>query len=84
MTTDIVDRLRNAAARKWPDPDVAECSFFSEASDEITRLRAECEALRMDAERYRWLRDAVRETELIVYSVGTDLDAAIDAERGTK
>ena len=30
--------------------------------DELTRLRAECDALRADAERYRWLRECARAT----------------------
>lgn len=58
---------------------------------EITRLRAEAEALRKDAERYRWLRDEADDGEwdcfdsawLIkndVYGQGpADLDAFIDA-----
>lgn len=48
--TDLVQRLRDAAARKWPDPHVAAHSMFSEAADEIERLRG---AMAADDERLR-------------------------------
>lgn len=48
---------------------------------ELTAAKAEAEALRADAERYRWLRTRTKETELLVYSRGTDLDESIDAAR---
>lgn len=58
---------------------------------EVARLTAERDALRVDAERYRWLR-ADRETTLIVSFFGNgcinrtieDVDAAIDAARAAK
>ena len=62
--------------------------------DELTRLRAEVEALRADAERYRWLRHGDNDEPCLHFSAdckaGTDtvwllrddkLDAAIDAAR---
>jgi hypothetical protein len=90
--TDIVERLRNAAARKWPNPDVAECSFFSEAADEISLLRDECDGLRRDAERYRWIRNRCYteepfpelDTVTTVAQLDAVIDAAIEASRGTK
>ena len=49
------------------------------AAAELRRLVAENEALKADAARYRYMRDAVITTELLVYSRGCDLDAAVDA-----
>ena len=55
--------------------------------------RAELEAVRVDAERYRWLRDKVQNQDLVIAKVGSwsleswsgdDPDAAIDAARGGK
>ena len=46
----------------------------------IQALRSEVEALRGDAERYRWLRDNDRLCEYADYSPDR-LDAAIDAAR---
>lgn len=57
-TDDLVQRLRERAARKWTDEANRSASLFGQAADEIERLRAEVEALREDAERYRWLRQA--------------------------
>jgi hypothetical protein len=59
----------------------------TEAADEIERLRAELDALKEDAERYRWLRFADRWPCAFVSSdapeplIGVELDAAIDAAR---
>lgn len=63
--------------------------------DEIDRLRAEVEAYRKDAERYRWLRnDAMTgtkhdpavlkdgPTDCCDFMFGDELDAAIDAAMG--
>lgn len=65
--TDIVQRLRmERRATAWRRG--LDCDFptafeqhplCQEAAAEITRLRAEAEALRKDAERYRWLRERV-------------------------
>lgn len=97
--TDIVERL-NACA---DDPMwAAHCEMSKatarKAAAEITRLRAEAEALRKDAERYRWLRDRLFGADwdwnnegvpVVLFrwpdgaSIGADLDAAIDAAKGT-
>jgi hypothetical protein len=37
-------------------------SYQPYAAAELRRLHAECEALRADAERYRWLRECARAT----------------------
>lgn len=58
---------------------------------EVARLTAERDALRVDAERYRWLR-ADRKTTLIVSFFGNgcinrtieEVDAVIDAARAAK
>lgn len=59
------------------------------SDQEIDRLRSENEALRKDAERYRWLRDESNKTRenspCVVDDCGNvyleaDLDAVIDAE----
>jgi hypothetical protein len=36
---DLVQRLRELAARKWPDAGNREASLFGRAADEIERLR---------------------------------------------
>lgn len=99
--TDIVERLRmERRATAWRRG--LDCDFptafeqhplCQEAADEITRLRAEAEALRKDAERYRWLKERnVTTVLLIAYSEraacehddpDTAVDAAIDATKGT-
>jgi len=60
------------------------CMGKTEAEKEIARLKAEFEALRKDAERYRWLRSRLPgkpyRIAAIVYSEGPgSVDAAIDA-----
>ena len=88
--SDIVDRLRKRVVTRWVhavgttprssgySPD-RECH---EAADEIARLRAEVEALRKDAERYRFIRDADRSDcitpEMGLYCMET-LDEYVDA-----
>lgn len=57
---------------------------LSQAAAELRRLQAENDALRADAERYRWLRDEFRSSNW--YSKffllqGAKFDAAIDAAR---
>lgn len=61
--------------------------------DEVGKLRAECEALRADAERYRWLRgtgeyftgdmdeDGFTEYSVFFWTASPTLDSAIDAAR---
>ena len=53
------------------------------------QLRAEVEALRKDAERYRWLRDGCNHkrseaTRIAVNLYGMEWDAAIDAAMAAK
>lgn len=50
-TKELIERLRDAAARKWPDPDVARHSLFAEAADTIARLESERDAARETARR---------------------------------
>ncbi len=69
-------------AREW-----AERAGAMEADRD--RLAAECEALRADAQRYRWLRAKSGFTPVYLEIEGcirddTDLDAAIDAAMGGK
>jgi hypothetical protein len=58
---DAVTQGRDAVAREFTmrvpaEPERDADLVLSKAADEIERLRAEGEALRSDAERYRWLR----------------------------
>lgn len=67
----FVARARQAACRIEAD------------SDEIDELRAECEALRKDAERYRWIRDSQHYWEdagIVRLCAGPDFDRAMDDE----
>lgn len=65
------------------DPDLV----LADCRDEIARLRAESDALRVDAMRYRFIRDAdrcdqhIRYEELLMYAE-ENLDEAIDAAMG--
>jgi len=87
--TDVLDELREAAARKWAgDPAAQRAGLFARAAEEV-------DALRKDAERYRWLRDKAdpdsNQPYVTVYKknswgkwfnsveIGSFLDAAIDA-----
>lgn len=59
------------------------------AAAEITRLRAEVEALRADAERYRWLRDGSNPPWVMQMleryaDNGSDFDAEVDAARAAQ
>lgn len=53
---DIVEQLRALEKREAGNCYSVNKAML-DAAAEIDRLRAECEALRKDAERYRWLRD---------------------------
>jgi hypothetical protein len=54
-----------------------------EAADHIRRLEAECEALRKDAERYRWILRNYLSADLTDLALKAgNLDAAIDAAMG--
>lgn len=93
--TDLVQRLRGEADKCLVDE--RGTALLDEAADELARLRAECEALRADAGRYRWLRDGdgPESARWFRWRIehwaspgptwadirGVDLDAAIDAAR---
>lgn len=67
--------------------------MLSERDNEIASLQGELESARVDAERYRWLRDKIENQDLVIAKVGSwsleswsgdNPDAAIDAARGGK
>jgi hypothetical protein len=66
--------------------------LHDQAADAIASLTAERDALRADAERYRWLRNKMVHQQcgpnlgwtLDILIGGDDPDAAIDAERGRR
>lgn len=79
---DLINRLREIKNR-WAD----EGNVASEAADALEAQAKEIEALRADAERYRWLR-RLDAAGIQVYDgandrsvFGEELDAAIDAAR---
>ena len=89
--TDLIERLRTRNGRADGFGLGPVCD---EAADELSALRAERDALRADAERYRWLRhdDMISDWEakgiVSLYSGpdytrldGQALDNAIDAAR---
>lgn len=49
---DLIERLRALSRHEHDD-----ASIGAEAADEIERLTKELDAMRLDAERYRWLRE---------------------------
>lgn len=62
--------------------------LYKSAAALVLRLEKEVKALRMDAERYRWLRDNsshcwfdYKKKPSLVYTGNMDIDAAIDAAR---
>lgn len=68
--SDLVQRLRFAAGFDR-DMSTRECfNLVEEAADELERLQAEVEALRKDAERYRWLRSGARERQGVAMEGG--------------
>jgi chromosome segregation ATPase len=94
--SDISKRLRASIGCDAINGDRFERSVCAkqmrEAADELDRLRAENERLRVDAERYRWLRDQNRGMYGLSHVIiddhsppyfelkcEKDLDAAIDA-----
>lgn len=59
--------------------------YFGQAAAHLRRLEAECEQLRADAGRYRWLRSRPERVSVAVVvqghwlpAIGEQLDAAID------
>lgn len=96
---DIVERLNDHAEFADKVKRFADADCYRKGAEEIARLRAEPEAARVDAERYRWLRenalngwDTVLEegNPALIHAVRWSadwrekLDAAIDAARGGK
>lgn len=51
MSDDLIARLHAAAARKWPNAEVARHSLFAEAAVAIARLQAERDAAHRDGMR---------------------------------
>lgn len=60
MTTDLIKRLRERAARKWTDEANRSASLFGEAADEIERLRERAQA---GAESWNALQRTLKEVE---------------------
>ena len=94
LTARMVYRAMLDAA---PVPTAADCTSVCDAyaaenqqfSDELTRLRAEVEALRADAERYRWIRDGSNPPWVMQMleryaDNGSDFDAEVDAARAAQ
>ena len=91
--SDLVGRLRKRADDDGPGPFSHHRRIQEEAAEELTRLRAEVEALRADAERYKFLRDDFSPMGMNINGnhawayrrnatlKGPNLDAAIDAAR---
>ncbi len=91
--SDLVGRLRKWADDDGPGPFSHHRRIQEEAAEELTRLRAEVEALRADAERYKFLRDDFSPMGMNINGnhawayrrnatlKGPNLDAAIDAAR---
>lgn len=88
----VADSSNLVVARAWRRPLNEPCTEFANAAyiaacspdriaallAEVERLRAERDALKPDAERYRWLRYRVTSAEM-PQATGVKLDAAIDA-----
>jgi hypothetical protein len=68
---------------RWPvvETNFAGSRFLHAMLDEIEWLRTELDALREDAERYRWMRISLLTLHLPIGCSGTGLDAAIDTAR---
>lgn len=50
-------QARKSFGQYGPDDAASECGLHASISERSARLRAEVEALRADAQRYRWLKD---------------------------
>ena len=89
MTRELIERLRTQfPACEYHKAVIDTQRLKREAADELERLTVERDALRKDAERYRWLRTAKTGKTLAVATVHSswnmwlntiELDAAIDA-----
>lgn len=56
----------------------------AEHRKQLARLQAECEKLRRDAERYRWIKECdPEEIDIVIENPGDALDAAIDTAMET-
>lgn len=66
----LVKRLRDAAARKWPDINAQRYSWFNEAADEIERLQKRVER----AEHHNELLRQVDELEAVVERLTAERD----------
>ena len=85
MSNDLIARLRHQS----DDHNALGMGIFREAADALTAQAREIEALRADAERYRWLRDdadagdhtiaLMRLKGEVVWCGVCDYDQAIDA-----
>ena len=87
MTDDIIKRLREAIAADFERMiGTALTKDITALLDRLDAAERECERMREDAERYRFIRDADRSDpflpigSLLCYAMD-DLDAAIDAAR---
>jgi hypothetical protein len=74
----------------WPGYHMGTTYLVNDLWLEVLRLRVENEALRKDAERYRWMRDGNNKDDDRIMSFSGDslksgdaLDTAIDAARKT-
>ena len=87
----ITNVVHAPSAAEWDDFELRAREWLEAAikvkvpptpEEELTRLRAECDALRADAERYRFVRDADRSDcitrELSLYAMES-LDEYVDA-----
>ena len=86
------EALRLASELEAPVGTQSTYSVMQQAAAELRRLHGECDALRADAERYRWLRDMDEDPVMSLAAQYTDcngsaisismrVDASIDAER---
>lgn len=63
----VIDNLRNLSAKLIEDGfDLNGGAVCVQAVYEIERLRAENEALKRDAERYRWLRNEKNDVAMVI------------------
>ena len=68
-----------------PDYMSASCQDVMRVVDREMALRAEVEAMRKDAERYRWVKGCdPDEIDIVIENPGDDLDSAIDAAMTAK
>lgn len=85
-----VDQVTFESAAKFPERcEIRALTPHAPAQSALDELRREVEALRADAERYRWLREAdwidchIEESRGIIGLEPSTLDAAIDTARAS-